>query len=29
MVFAIGAALRLARFNVMIDDPNKPVWHRG
>jgi CDP-diacylglycerol--serine O-phosphatidyltransferase len=26
MVFAIGAALRLARFNVMIDDPNKPAW---
>jgi CDP-diacylglycerol--serine O-phosphatidyltransferase len=26
MVFAICAALRLARFNVMIDDPNKPVW---
>jgi CDP-diacylglycerol--serine O-phosphatidyltransferase len=27
MVFAIAAALRLARFNVMIDDPNKPAWH--
>ena len=26
MVFAICAGLRLARFNVMIDDPNKPVW---
>ncbi len=26
MVFAICGALRLARFNVMIDDPNKPVW---
>ena len=26
MVFAICAALRLARFNVMIDDPNKPIW---
>jgi CDP-diacylglycerol--serine O-phosphatidyltransferase len=26
MVFAICAALRLARFNVMIDDPNKPLW---
>src|SRR6478736_2982830 len=26
MVFAICAALRLARFNVMIDDPNKPAW---
>ena len=26
MVFAICAGLRLARFNVMIDDPNKPTW---
>jgi len=26
IVFAICAALRLARFNVMIDDPNKPAW---
>src|SRR5579862_5833600 len=26
MVFAICAALRLARFNVMIEDPNRPVW---
>jgi len=26
LVFAICAALRLARFNVMIDDPNKPTW---
>jgi CDP-diacylglycerol--serine O-phosphatidyltransferase len=26
MVFAICAALRLARFNVMIDDPNRPPW---
>ena len=26
MVFAICASLRLARFNVMIDDPNRPVW---
>lgn len=26
LVFAICAALRLARFNVMIDDPNKPAW---
>lgn len=26
MVFAICAALRLARFNVMIDDPKKPAW---
>ena len=26
LVFAICAGLRLARFNVMIDDPDKPVW---
>src|SRR6202162_1860039 len=26
LVFALCAALRLARFNVMIDDPNKPAW---
>jgi CDP-diacylglycerol---serine O-phosphatidyltransferase len=26
MIFAICAALRLARFNVAIDDPNRPVW---
>jgi CDP-diacylglycerol---serine O-phosphatidyltransferase len=26
MVFAICCALRLARFNVMIDDPNRPLW---
>lgn len=26
MSFAIAAALRLARFNVAIDDPNKPAW---
>jgi CDP-diacylglycerol--serine O-phosphatidyltransferase len=26
MVFAICAALRLARFNVMVDDPDKPLW---
>lgn len=26
LVFAISAALRLARFNVAIDDPNKPAW---
>lgn len=24
--FAIAAALRLARFNVQLDDPSKPVW---
>ena len=27
LVFAIACALRLARFNVMIDDPAKPAWH--
>lgn len=27
LVFVIAAALRLARFNVMIDDPAKPAWH--
>jgi CDP-diacylglycerol--serine O-phosphatidyltransferase len=26
MVFAISTGLRLARFNVMADEPNKPVW---
>ncbi len=26
MVFAISTALRLARFNVMVDDPAKPAW---
>ncbi|NDA47066.1 MAG: CDP-diacylglycerol--serine O-phosphatidyltransferase [Alphaproteobacteria bacterium] len=26
MIFAIACALRLARFNVMIDDANKPEW---
>jgi CDP-diacylglycerol--serine O-phosphatidyltransferase len=26
LVFAICCALRLARFNVAIDDPDKPVW---
>src|SRR5438477_1017550 len=26
MVFAICCGLRLARFNVMIDDPNRPAW---
>ena len=26
MIFAIAAGLRLARFNVMIDDPNRPAW---
>jgi CDP-diacylglycerol---serine O-phosphatidyltransferase len=26
LIFAIACALRLARFNVMIDDPNRPAW---
>lgn len=26
MVFAIAAGLRLARFNVMAEDPNRPAW---
>lgn len=26
LVFAISAALRLARFNVALDDPDKPSW---
>jgi len=26
LVFAIGGALRLARFNVALDDPMKPAW---
>jgi CDP-diacylglycerol--serine O-phosphatidyltransferase len=27
LIFAIAAALRLARFTVMLDDPDKPAWH--
>ncbi|HEY0568885.1 MAG TPA: CDP-diacylglycerol--serine O-phosphatidyltransferase, partial [Xanthobacteraceae bacterium] len=26
LVFAICGSLRLARFNVMAEDPNRPVW---
>jgi len=26
LTFAIAGALRLARFNVALDDPNKPAW---
>src|SRR3954462_4383775 len=26
MVLALCTALRLARFNVMVDDPNRPPW---
>ena len=29
LVFAIAAGLRLARFNVMIDDPNRPDWKKN
>lgn len=27
LIFAICACLRLARFNVTLDEPNKPKWH--
>ncbi len=27
LVFAICGCLRLARFNVMLEDPDKPKWH--
>src|SRR6202167_3690030 len=26
LIFAIACALRLARFNVMLDDPDQPPW---
>lgn len=26
MVYVVACALRLARFNVALDDPNKPAW---
>jgi CDP-diacylglycerol---serine O-phosphatidyltransferase len=29
MVFAICAGLRLARFNVMLDDPEQPLWAKN
>jgi CDP-diacylglycerol---serine O-phosphatidyltransferase len=29
MVFAICASLRLARFNVMLDDPDQPLWAKN
>jgi CDP-diacylglycerol---serine O-phosphatidyltransferase len=29
LVFAIAMVLRLARFNVMLDDPNRPDWQKG
>lgn len=28
LVFCIASALRLARFNVMIDDPDMPAWRK-
>ena len=27
LVFVIAAALRLARFNTMLEDPDRPAWH--
>lgn len=27
LIFAIAAALRLARFNVMLEDKTRPAWH--
>jgi CDP-diacylglycerol--serine O-phosphatidyltransferase len=29
LLFAIACALRLARFNVMIDSPDIPAWRKG
>jgi CDP-diacylglycerol--serine O-phosphatidyltransferase len=29
LLFAMACALRLARFNVMLDDPNQPVWRKN
>jgi CDP-diacylglycerol---serine O-phosphatidyltransferase len=29
LVFSIACALRLARFNVMIDDPEAPAWRKN
>jgi CDP-diacylglycerol--serine O-phosphatidyltransferase len=29
LVFSIACALRLARFNVMIDDPSAPAWRKN
>ncbi|MHB2167953.1 CDP-diacylglycerol--serine O-phosphatidyltransferase [Alsobacter sp. R-9] len=29
LLFAMACALRLARFNVMIDDPNRPEWQKN
>ncbi|MFC5583870.1 CDP-diacylglycerol--serine O-phosphatidyltransferase [Nitratireductor kimnyeongensis] len=27
LLFAIACCLRLARFNVMLEDPDRPAWH--
>ena len=27
LIFVIAAALRLARFNTVLDDPDRPAWH--
>ncbi|WP_350333749.1 CDP-alcohol phosphatidyltransferase family protein [Coralliovum pocilloporae] len=29
LIYAIGMALRLARFNAALDDPKKPEWQAG
>lgn len=29
LVFAIASGLRLARFNVMLDDPSRPEWKKN
>jgi CDP-diacylglycerol--serine O-phosphatidyltransferase len=29
LLFAVAAALRLARFNVMLDDPGRPEWKKN
>ncbi len=29
LMFAMACALRLARFNVMLDDPNQPLWRKN
>ncbi len=29
LFFAMACALRLARFNVMLDDPDQPAWRKN
>jgi CDP-diacylglycerol---serine O-phosphatidyltransferase len=29
LLFAMACALRLARFNVMLDEPNQPAWRKN